>query len=102
MTGQAGPRRLEAIVRGRVQGVGYRVFVARQASALGLAGWVANAPDGSVVCIAEGKDDALRSLLEDLRAGPPAAWVRDVAERWTPAVGLKPPFSVRSGDHTGD
>jgi acylphosphatase len=102
VTGPAGPRRLEAVVRGRVQGVGYRVFVARRASALGLAGWVANAPDGSVVCVAEGEDATLRSLLEDLRAGPPAAWVRDVAERWTPPVGLRPPFAVRSGAHTGD
>ncbi|HEY2887434.1 MAG TPA: acylphosphatase, partial [Candidatus Limnocylindrales bacterium] len=55
--------RLEATVRGRVQAVGFRVFVASRASALGLTGWVRNGSDGSVECIAEGRRVDLETLL---------------------------------------
>ena len=46
-------QRLVAIVRGQVQGVGYRWFVQREAARLGLQGWVANQLDGSVEVVAE-------------------------------------------------
>jgi len=45
--------RLEAVVRGRVQGVGFRYYVSREARRLGLAGWVANERDGSVRAVVE-------------------------------------------------
>ena len=50
-------------VHGRVQGVGYRVFAATCARALGLAGWVANRPDGTVEAYAEGPADKLATLV---------------------------------------
>src|SRR5439155_20058522 len=58
-------QRLEATVRGRVQGVGFRYFVVREAMELGLVGWVANAADGSVVLVAEGPPAALDALDAD-------------------------------------
>ena len=72
--------RLDATVRGRVQGVGFRYFVLREAMDLDLEGWVANTRDGSVRCVAEGPRDRLDVLLELLRAGPPAAIVDHVSE----------------------
>jgi len=94
--------RLEAGVAGRVQGVGFRYFVVREAMALGLDGWVANAPDGSVRCVAEGPRDRLETLLDRLREGPAAAIVEHVSEVWMPATGTLGPFGVRSGAHSGD
>jgi len=94
--------RLEAGVAGRVQGVGFRYFVVREAMALGLDGWVANAPDGSVRCVAEGPSDRLETLLDRLREGPAAAIVEHVSEVWMPATGTLGPFGVRSGAHSGD
>jgi len=94
--------RLDATVRGRVQGVGFRYFVLREAMDLGLDGWVANTIDGSVRCVAEGPRDRLDVLLELLRTGPPAAIVDAVSEMWMPATGTLGPFGVRSGDHRGD
>jgi acylphosphatase len=94
--------RLDATVRGRVQGVGFRYFVLREAIDLGLRGWVANTLDGSVRCVAEGPRDRLDTLLALLRAGPPAATVEGVSELWMPATGTLGPFGVRSGDHRGD
>jgi len=67
------------VVRGRVQGVGYRYFVLRQADALGVTGFARNRADGAVEVVAEGSDDALAGLEERLRAGPAFAEVEDVA-----------------------
>ncbi len=65
-------------VHGRVQGVGYRVFAATCARALGLAGWVANRPDGTVEAYAEGPPDRLAEFEFDLSRGPRFARVERV------------------------
>jgi acylphosphatase len=97
-----GSERLEAVVRGRVQGVGYRYFVLGRASRAGLRGWVANEADGSVRCVAEGPRPALDALLAALREGPPGARVTDVDESWLPATGTFSGFGVRAAGHRGD
>ncbi len=94
--------RLEATVIGRVQGVGYRYFVLREAMAIGLEGWVANESDGSVRCVVEGPREELESLLERMQVGPGSAIVDRVSVAWMPATRTLGPFSVRSGAHRGD
>jgi acylphosphatase len=66
------------IVRGRVQGVGFRWFVEREAHLLGIAGWVRNNHDGSVEVLAQGTREQLSGLHARLREGPPAARVDHV------------------------
>jgi acylphosphatase len=61
-----------------VQGVGFRYSAMAQARRLGLTGWVANLPDGSVEGVASGSDDALAQYQAWLRRGPPAARVKGV------------------------
>jgi acylphosphatase len=68
------------VVRGRVQGVGFRWFVEREAHMLGIAGWVRNNPDGSVEVLAMGTREQLAGLRSRLREGPRAARVDDVDE----------------------
>jgi acylphosphatase len=68
------------VVRGRVQGVGFRWFVEREAHILGIAGWVRNNSDGSVEVLAMGTRDQLSGLRSRLQAGPRAARVDDVQE----------------------
>ncbi|HKI24800.1 MAG TPA: acylphosphatase [Candidatus Sulfotelmatobacter sp.] len=63
------------VVRGRVQGVGFRWFVEREAHVLGIAGWVRNNHDGSVEVLAQGTRDQLLGLHSRLREGPRAARV---------------------------
>jgi acylphosphatase len=67
------------IVYGRVQGVGFRFFVEREARRLGLKGWVRNRQDGSVECLAIGASETLEQLHRKLREGPPAARVEQVS-----------------------
>jgi acylphosphatase len=67
--------RLHVLVRGRVQGVGFRWFVRETARELGLAGWVRNRPDGTVEVAAEGSVALLDRLRDELRKGPPGASV---------------------------
>ena len=94
--------RLEATVRGRVQGVGFRYYVVRRAADLGLSGWVATERDGSVRCVAEGASDGIDRLEEILRRGPTGSIVEGVSVVRMPATGLFEGFSVRSGGHRGD
>jgi acylphosphatase len=94
--------RLEATVRGRVQGVGYRYHVLGLARNLRLGGWVANAPDGSVEVVAEGAADAIDRLEDALRDGPPGAAVERVDAVRMPGAGTFEGFSIRSGAHRGD
>ncbi len=94
--------RLIASVRGRVQGVGYRVFAFREARLLELDGFVSNEHDGSVRVVAEGTRRDLEALLERLADGPPAALVDRVIDRWEPARGLGSGFRIESGAHRGD
>jgi len=77
------------IVRGRVQGVGFRWFVEREAHILGMSGWVRNNHDGSVEVLAQGTREQLSGLHSRLREGPRAARV-DVVEvsEASPAAGL--------------
>lgn len=65
------------IVAGRVRGVGFRNFVAREAVLLGLEGWARNRRDGSVEIVAAGPAAAVEQLAEAARRGPSAARVDD-------------------------
>ena len=80
-------RAVEARVTGRVQGVSFRWYAQEQARRLGVAGWVRNEPDGSVLLHAEGEPDAVDALVAWCRKGPGMARVRDVAVREATATG---------------
>ena len=67
-------------VRGRVQGVGFRWFVEREAQSIGIAGWVRNRSDGTVEVLAQGTREQLFSLRSKLQQGPRASRVDDVEE----------------------
>lgn len=78
-----GKASFHAFVSGRVQGVFFRMFVLREAQALGLCGFVRNMPDGRVEVVAEGERPKLEQLVERLRTGPRGAVVVDVDLSWS-------------------
>jgi acylphosphatase len=80
-------RAVEVRVTGRVQGVSFRWYAAREAGRLGLAGWVRNEPDGSVAAHLEGPDDAVDEMVTWCGHGPPAARVDRVEARDVAATG---------------
>ena len=86
---------VQAIVYGRVQGVFFRAFVSRQATELGLAGYVRNTPERTVEVQAEGERNKLEKLIEHLKVGPPAAKVEKVAINWSDYDGNYSSFSIR-------
>lgn len=67
-------------VTGRVQGVGFRAFLIRQANALGLVGWARNRLDGSVEALAAGPEDTVAALIAAARRGPLLARVESLRE----------------------
>ncbi len=71
-------RAVDLHVTGRVQGVSFRWYAAREATRLGLTGWIRNDPDGSVRAHAEGPDEAVDTFVAWCKQGPPAARVKDV------------------------
>jgi acylphosphatase len=68
------------LIRGRVQGVGYRYWTRRTATARGLEGWVRNRRDGSVEAVLSGPEQAVAEMIALCRRGPDAARVESVAE----------------------
>lgn len=87
--------RLNAWVRGGVQGVGYRWWVRSRALELGLSGSATNLPDGRVEVVAEGPRQALDRLLALLRSGEGPGRTAGVSERWSPARGTERGFVER-------
>lgn len=82
-------RAVHVVITGRVQGVGFRAFVERQAEALRLDGWVRNRRNGTVEAVFAGDEGEIQHILMELNAGPPAAAVTDV--RTGPYEGPIPP-----------
>lgn len=92
--GVSGNRRaVQVRIRGRVQRVGFRWFVARAARELDVSGWVRNAEDGTVEVAVEGPAEQVEQLLAVLRRGPSQALVQAVE------IDERPPSAAV--DHTG-
>jgi acylphosphatase len=73
-------RVVRLFVTGRVQGVGFRNFLLREANALALDGWTRNRADGSVEALVAGSEAAVASFIAAMRRGPSAARVDDLRE----------------------
>jgi acylphosphatase len=81
------------LIQGQVQGVGFRMWISRQASLLQLSGTVRNRRDGAVEVHADGPDEALRQFEETLWRGPPMARVDSVRKLPSPNE-LLPGFRI--------
>jgi acylphosphatase len=77
-------------IRGRVQGVGYRAFVEREALAAGLEGWVRNCHDGSVEAVFSGAADIVETMIGTCRRGPSGARVDALDDRSADAAEMRP------------
>ncbi len=87
---------VRVIIYGRVQGVFFRAFASRQATELGLTGYVRNLLDQEAVEVqAEGERKQLAALINHLKVGPPAAKVTRVVTNWSKYTGRYSHFSVR-------
>lgn len=80
---------------GRVQGVGMRMYLQRQALSLGLNGYARNLADGSVEVVAQGSQDKLRRFVQRARRGPRLAVVEAVQETWLEAQNPLLGFRIR-------
>jgi acylphosphatase len=81
------------VARGRVQGVGYRQFIYRNALTIGCMGWVRNRADGTVEAVIHGSPQAVEQLLDAARRGPRGARVEAIEV--TPAEGSHNTFEIR-------
>ncbi|HVD46431.1 MAG TPA: acylphosphatase [Candidatus Limnocylindria bacterium] len=88
------PERLHGLVKGDVQGVGFRYFLIRRAQALGLSGWVQNRDDGTVEFVAEGSRHDLEQLERAAREGPRMARVTALEVNWSQATGGLDRFDI--------
>ena len=87
---------VRVVVYGRVQGVFFRAFAAKQAKKLSVTGYVRNLPGGDAVEVwAEGERRHLEDLIDYLRVGSPASSVEKIETRWSAHTGRYPSFSVR-------
>jgi acylphosphatase len=83
------------VVRGRVQGVGFRWFVQELAALENAAGWVQNRPDGTVEALVQGEAEAVERIERQIRRGPPAARVEHVDVADEPPLDSLRAFSIR-------
>ncbi len=70
------------VISGRVQGMGYRDWMVREATRLGVEGWVRNRADGTVEALVAGDVAAVQALLSACRRGPPLARVSEIREEF--------------------
>ncbi len=87
----------EITVEGRVQGVGFRAYVDRHASLLGLTGYVTNLNDGRVRVHAEGERSAIEALIAEVRRGPHGSRVERASVRWLEPTHRFRSFAIRYG-----
>ena len=87
-------RAVDVILKGRVQGVGFRAFIRRNAMLLGLRGIVANQPDGTVKAFIEGDRKRIQQMLHLLHEGPSLAKVDQVEVETVEPVGRYKTFEV--------
>ena len=88
------PRRLHVVVRGRVQGVGFRWYVREVARGLDVAGHVLNRRDGAVEVEAEGSEAQMAALRQELEQGPDGARVEGLEEVPSSGEALERPFTI--------
>lgn len=88
-------KRIECVVEGRVQGVGYRASVARSASELPITGWIKNQLDDTVKCVAEGDEAVLRTLINILYDGSAVSHVDKIHIDWLEPTGELTSFQIR-------
>ena len=87
---------VRVVVYGYVQGVFFRAFASRQATRLGLSGYVRNLPAGGAVEVqAEGERKQLEKLIGSLEVGSPTARVEKVITNWSKYTGSYSGFSIR-------
>ncbi len=84
----------EITVTGKVQGVGYRYFVAKRANQIGLKGFVKNLPDGDVVLQAQGSKSDIETLIDFLKIGPKLSRVDSVIVKWLDSSPEYSSFSI--------
>ena len=70
----------ELYITGRVQGVGYRYFAAQKANEMGIKGWVKNAVDGSVIVVAQGIEEEIKTFIDYLYIGPTRSRVDQISK----------------------
>jgi acylphosphatase len=88
-------RAKQYLVRGRVQGVGFRWFVQRAADRLGIVGEVRNLPNGEVEVRAQADESVLDLFKRELRNGPPSAEVDEVMEQDLPLTDMYSSFQIK-------
>ena len=87
-------RAARILIRGRVQGVGYRYFTRSRARALGVRGSVRNLPDGRVEVLASAPSELLNSFIEQLRTGPVGAHVTGCEVVWMDRLPANTDFDI--------
>ena len=89
--------RRHLFIKGRVQGVFFRVSTLEQARHWKVRGWVANTPSGHVEAVFEGEENAVDRLVQWCRKGPPGALVSDVEVHLEPYTGEFSDFTIQHG-----
>ena len=89
------PARIHIWITGRVQGVGFRIFVQQSGTMFGLVGWVRNRGYDQVEVVAEGRREVLQRFLDVVKTGPRASHVDESREEWEMSTGEFERFEVR-------
>lgn len=88
-------KRVQLVVSGRVQGVGFRYYTVDAAQQLGVTGFVRNQWNGDVEAVAEGEESLLRQFAAAVRKGPAFSRVDHCKETWSESTGEFATFTVR-------
>ncbi|WP_027340596.1 acylphosphatase [Halonatronum saccharophilum] len=86
---------IKVLIKGKIQGVGYRANTHQKATQLGITGYIRNTTGSTIELVGEGEEESLNKLVDYLKVGPSGAEIEEIDVEWIEATGDHIRFAIK-------